>query len=128
MGTLLRYPYEVRDADDYFDEVPNIKVDKEALRLAKHIVATKSRHFHAEKFEDRYEDALKELIAKKRKGEKIEQAKEQAPSNVINLMDALRESVKAEKSSTRRRTAPRRAAHAKRSSAKRSHARTRKAG
>ncbi|MGA7488127.1 MAG: Ku protein, partial [Xanthobacteraceae bacterium] len=72
MGTLLRYPYEVRDEADYFDEIPNLKVDKEALALAKHIVETKTGHFEPDRFEDRYESALKQLIAKKRKGETIE--------------------------------------------------------
>jgi DNA end-binding protein Ku len=67
MGTLLRYPYEVRDAADYFDDIPNIKIDKEMLDLAKHIVETKSGHFEPEKFEDRYEAALREvMIAKQR--------------------------------------------------------------
>ena len=58
MGTLLRYPYEVRDEKDYFADIPNIKIDKEMLDLAKHIVQTKSGHFDPEKFEDHYEKAL----------------------------------------------------------------------
>ncbi len=66
------------------------------LDLATHIVETKRGKFEPDKFEDEYEDALKELLRKKQKGEKIEQPKERAPSNVINLMDALRNSVKAE--------------------------------
>ncbi len=126
MGTLLRYPYEVRDEADYFDEIPNLKVDKEALDLAKHIVETKTGHFEPKRFEDRYESALKELIAKKRKGETIEAPKAERPSNVVSLMDALRRSVEGERPARRRR--PRRAAaHARRPSSKRAHAR-RKAG
>jgi DNA end-binding protein Ku len=66
------------------------------LDLATHIVETKRGKFEPDKFEDEYEDALKELLRKKQKGEKIEASKERAPSNVINLMDALRGSVKAE--------------------------------
>jgi DNA end-binding protein Ku len=128
MGTLLRYPHEVRDESEYFDDIPNIKVDKEALQLARHIVETKAGHFHPDKFEDRYESALKELIAKKQKGQKIEAPKPEKPSNVVSLMDALRRSVDAEGRSSRRR-APRRAAvHPRRSRAKRSHAPSRKAG
>jgi DNA end-binding protein Ku len=50
----------------------------------------KAGHFDPDKFEDRYEDALKELLRKKQHGEKIERPKEQAPTNVVNLMDALR--------------------------------------
>jgi non-homologous end joining protein Ku len=56
-------------------------------------VETKAGHFDLDKFEDRYEDALKELLRKKRHGEKIERPKERAPTNVVNLMDALRKSV-----------------------------------
>jgi transposase-like protein len=55
MGTLLRYPYEVRNEEEYFDNVPNIKIEKEMLDLAKHIVKSKSGHFEPDKFEDRYE-------------------------------------------------------------------------
>lgn len=96
MGTLLRYPYEVRDEKEYFDDIPNLKVGKDMMDLAKHIVETKSGHFEPEGFEDHYEVALKELIDKKSKGIKIEAPRERAPAKVINLMDALRRSVKAE--------------------------------
>src|SRR5215207_8970284 len=92
MGTLLRYPYEVRDEADYFDDMANINVEKEMLDLAKHIVQTKSGHFEPDKFEDRYETALREVINKKAKGEKIEVSRPERPSNVINLMDALKQS------------------------------------
>ncbi|MDE1972242.1 MAG: Ku protein [Hyphomicrobiales bacterium] len=104
MGILLRYPYEVRDAGEYFEDIPNVKISKDMLDLARHIVETKSGHFKPEKFEDHYEDALKELIAKKVKGEKIEVPKERPTGKVINLMDALRRSVQAEGGS---RSAPR---------------------
>jgi DNA end-binding protein Ku len=114
MGTLLRYPYEVRDESDYFDEIPNIKIDKDMLDLAKHIVESKKGHFQPDKFEDRYEEALKELIARKTKGEKIEAPKREKPSNVVSLMDALKRSVEAEssKAPAQKKTArrPRRAA------------------
>jgi non-homologous end joining protein Ku len=82
------------------------------LDLATHIVETKKGKFEPEKFEDRYEDALKALIKKKQKGEKIERPKEQAPSNVVDLMEALRQSVKGEsKTGHRPRTAGRRSTH-----------------
>jgi hypothetical protein len=45
MGTLLRYPYEVRDEADYVDDIPNLKIEKEMRDLAKHIMQTKSGHF-----------------------------------------------------------------------------------
>jgi DNA end-binding protein Ku len=103
MGITLRYPYEVRKEEEYFDDIKEEKVPKDMLELATHIVGTKKGEFEPEKFEDRYEDALKELLKKKQKGEKIERPKEQAPSNVINLMDALRQSVKAERGGSERR-------------------------
>ena len=93
MGTLLRYPYEVRDDADYFDDVPAAHVTKDMLELARHIVKTKTGHFKPKKFEDHYEDALRELLKKKQKGEEITPPKEHAPAKVINLMDALRRSV-----------------------------------
>ena len=96
MAVTLRYPYEVRKPDEYFVGIENEKVPKDMLELATHIVETKRGKFEPDKFEDEYEGALKELLRKKQKGEKIEQPKERAPSNVINLMDALRDSLKAE--------------------------------
>ena len=96
VGMTLRYPYEVRAEDEYFDTIEDEKIPKDMLDLAVHIVGTKAGHFKPVEFKDHYEDALKELLRKKQKGEKIERAKESAPSNVINLMDALRQSVKAD--------------------------------
>jgi DNA end-binding protein Ku len=71
MGTLLRFPYEVRDSAEYFDDIPNVKLTKDMMDLARHIVETKSGHFAPQEFEDHYEHALKALIEKKAKGEKI---------------------------------------------------------
>ncbi|HTV27193.1 MAG TPA: Ku protein, partial [Xanthobacteraceae bacterium] len=96
MGVTLRYPYEVRKPDEYFEGIEDEKIPKDMLELATHIVETKRGKFEPDKFEDEYEDALKELLRKKQKGEKIDAPKEREPSNVINLMDALRNSVKAE--------------------------------
>jgi DNA end-binding protein Ku len=97
MGMLLRYPYEIRNEKEYFDEIPELKLGKDMMDLAKHIVETKSGHFEPEKFEDQYEAVLKELIEKKSKGIRIEAPKERAPARVINLMDALRRSAQAER-------------------------------
>lgn len=125
MGVTLRYPYEVRKEEDYFDDIENERVPKDMLELATHIVETKKGKFQPEKFEDRYEDALKDLIRKKQKGMKIEPPKESAPSNVVNLMDALRQSVRAERGSGRRKRARARRRTVKK--AGRPHARARKA-
>ena len=128
MGITLRYPYEVRQEEEYFDEIKDEKVPKDMLDLATHIVETKKGKFEPDKFEDRYEDALKELLKKKQKGEKIERPKERAPSNVINLMDALRQSVQAERGGSERRKPARNAgAHRAPKKAGRSSARHKKA-
>ena len=95
LGITLRYPYEVRQEEDYFDTIEDEKIPKDMLDLAVHIVETKAGHFKPQQFKDEYEDALKNLLRRKQKGEKIERPKEHAPSNVVNLMDALRQSVKA---------------------------------
>jgi DNA end-binding protein Ku len=94
MGTLLRYPYEVRDEKEYFDDIQNVKITKDMLDLARHIVEQKSAPFEPEKFEDRYESALVDLIDRKRNG-KLTGAKPAPKStgNVINLMDALKKSL-----------------------------------
>jgi DNA end-binding protein Ku len=97
LGITLRYPYEVRKQSEYFDDIPDEKIPKDMLELASHIVKSKAGHFHPEKFEDQYEDALKELLQKKQAGEKIEAPKERAPAKVVSLMDALRRSVDAER-------------------------------
>jgi DNA end-binding protein Ku len=96
VGVTLRYPYEVRQPDEYFDTIDDEKVPKDMLDLAIHIVDTKRGKFEPEKFEDHHENALKELLRKKQKGEKIERPREPASTNVVNLMEALRQSVKAE--------------------------------
>jgi len=96
MGTLLRFPYEVRNASEYFDEIPSVKLTKDMMELARHIVETKKGHFKPQAFQDHYEHALKELIEKKAKGEKIEAPKAEPTGKVINLMDALRRSVQAD--------------------------------
>jgi len=104
MGTLLRYPYEVRNENEYFDDIHDVKLTKDMMDLAKHIVETKTGHFEPEKFKDHYETALKELVEKKMKGIKIEAPRERdEPTKVINLMDALRRSVRSEQQQTGRK-------------------------
>jgi DNA end-binding protein Ku len=121
-GTLLRYRNEVRDADDYFDDIPDVKISKDMLDLAKHILTTKKTKFDPSKFEDRYETALKKLIKAKEAGKEPPAAPEPQPSNVVNLMDALRRSVNAERRSdapsrarrtkgARKRASPKQGAH-----------------
>ena len=129
MGVTLRYPYEVRKEEEYFDDIPDEKVPKDMLDLAKHIVDTKKAKFEPERFEDQYEDALKELLKKKQSGQKIEASREREPSKVINLMDALRRSVETERGGgDRRKPAPRAGDHRAPKKAGRSRGRAKKAG
>jgi DNA end-binding protein Ku len=97
MGTLLRYPYEVRDEKEYFDDVQDVKITKDMLDLAKHIVEQKSADFDPAEFDDRYETALIELINQKRNGLPVAKAAPKSTGNVINLMDALKRSLDNEK-------------------------------
>jgi DNA end-binding protein Ku len=93
MGTLLRYPYEVRDEKEYFDEIQDVKLTKDMLDLAKHIVTSKAGEFEPEKFEDHYEKALTDLINAKRSGKTIGAKPRPKGENVVDLMDALRKSI-----------------------------------
>ncbi|MDE5465966.1 Ku protein [Bradyrhizobium sp. CSS354] len=93
VGTLLRYPYEVRSEQEYFDEIHDVKVTKDMLDLARHIVSQKAGKFEPEKFEDHYESALIELINQKRAGKAITPKEKPVATNVVNLMEALRRSV-----------------------------------
>ena len=98
MGTLLRYPYEVRSETEYFDDIQDVKITKDMLDLARHIVEQKSASFEPEQFEDRYEQALIDLINQKRNGlSTTAKAAPKTTGNVINLMDALKRSLASEK-------------------------------
>jgi DNA end-binding protein Ku len=98
MGTLLRYPYEVRSEKEYFDDIQDVKITKDMLDLAKHIVEQKSASFEPEQFEDRYEQALIDLINQKRNGMgTTAKAAPKSGGNVINLMDALKRSLAGQK-------------------------------
>src|SRR4051794_25524872 len=88
VGTLLRYPYEVRNEQEYFYEIQDVKVTKDMLDLAKHIVNQKSGPFEPEKFEDQYETALIDLINRKRAGKPITPKERPAVGNVVDLMEA----------------------------------------
>src|ERR1700732_1416275 len=93
MGTLLRYPYEVRSEKEYFDDIQDVKVTKDMLDLARHIVNQKAGRFEPAKFEDQYEAALVELINSKRAGKPVAAKARPRGENVVDLMDALRQSI-----------------------------------
>ena len=132
LGTTLRYPYEVRDADDYFDDIKSPKVTKDMIELAGHILDSKAAHFDPSKFKDEYEAALKALVRRKAAGKPIKAAeREEKQSNVVSLMDALKQSLKDRKGGTlRQASSPRRPTSHRRAAKKahRSSARRRKAG
>jgi DNA end-binding protein Ku len=130
VGTTLLYPYEVRKEQSLFDTIPDQKLDREMIGMAHQLMKSKQGHFEPDKFEDRYENALRDLIAKKQKGVTIRSAAPAAAaSNVVDLMSALRASLNNNKegASTDRRKTDQRASA--RTPAKPSHssARTRKA-
>jgi DNA end-binding protein Ku len=105
MGTLLRYPYEVRDEKEYFDEIQDVKVTKDMLDLAKHIVNQKAVGFDPE-FEDHYEEALTELINAKHNGKTIAAKPRPRGENVVDLMDALKKSIAGESAAPEGQEAP----------------------
>src|SRR3979490_3117832 len=96
MGTLLRYPYEVPSEHETFDDIQDVKVTKDMLDLAKHIVNQRASTFEPDKFEDHYEDALTELINAKRQGIAIASKPRPRGENVVDLMDALKKSLASE--------------------------------
>jgi DNA end-binding protein Ku len=121
MGTLIRYPYEVRDENEYFDGIKEVKVTKDMLDLAKHIVNQKKADFEPEKFEDHYEEALSELIKAKRQGKAIAHKPRPRGENVVDLMDALKKSLESSEGTRERK-------HHVVDRKRRTHKRTAKAG
>ena len=94
MGTTLRYPYELRDSAEYFDDLPSVKVAPDMLKLAQHILETKEADFDPSQFVDHYEEAVVEMLKKKQAGVATPKGKaSEPPRNVINLMDALKKSI-----------------------------------
>jgi len=98
-GITLRFAHDVRNESEYFNEIPEMKLPPEMMKLAQHIIRTKSADFDPAMLEDHYRSALVRILRKK-------QAKRPAKSppvkpsreNVVSLMDALRRSVAAERS------------------------------
>jgi DNA end-binding protein Ku len=115
---MLRYADELKEADQFFDEVPTGKPDKEMVDLAVELIERKAGKFTPEQFEDHYATALRELVQKKMKGQKIKAPHEEAApggAKVIDLMAALRKSIgegsgkaKPARATSRRTPAPRR--------------------
>jgi DNA end-binding protein Ku len=101
LGTTLRYAYEVRSADEYFEDIRNVKVAPDMLDLAKHILETKAGDFEPQEFSDRYEEAVVDLLKRKQAGMPVPREKPaESPTNVISLMDALKKSLAGASSKT----------------------------
>ena len=101
MATTLRYPYEIRNAEEYFDDIPNVALEPDMLKLAEQILHSKTTDFDPTQFVDRYEEAVIEMLKKKESGIPVsrEQATSELPT-VVNVMDALRRSVALEKAAS----------------------------
>jgi DNA end-binding protein Ku len=94
MGTTLHYAYEIRSEESVFEDVPDLKLPDQMVGLAEDIIDKMSGEFQPDKFEDRYENAMIELIRSKQAGLPAPAEKRAArPANVVNLMDALRRSI-----------------------------------
>jgi DNA end-binding protein Ku len=106
VGTTLHSAAEVRDESGIFEDIPQVKYPKEMRDLAVHIIEGKTAHFDPKLFEDRYENALIDLVRSKQDGHAAKTVSAPKPSNVVNLMDALRQSLAAEKGASGGKTAP----------------------
>src|SRR5438105_1807547 len=93
LGTTLRYPYEVRNARDYFSDLPDVTLAPDLLTLARHILDSKAAAFDPATFRDRYEEALLARLKAKQAGMVVQATPVAAPERVINLMEALRRSI-----------------------------------
>lgn len=114
----LRPHDEVRDAGDFFDDIPASKADQDMVAIAEKIIAQKEGDFDPSTFVDRYDEALKDLIKAKQKGGKaVVEAPEPDDTNVVDLMAALRASLKGSASGGRAAAKPVKAA-AKKAQAK----------
>jgi DNA end-binding protein Ku len=92
VASTLHYDYEIRSAKKAFEDIPKIKIEKEMIDLAKHIIETKKGKYDPRKFEDRYEAAVAKLVKAKLAGKPLKMEKASEPAKVIDLMDALRQS------------------------------------
>jgi DNA end-binding protein Ku len=117
-ASMLNYDYEVRSAKQAFSEIPAKEITGEMLDLAVHIIKTKQGAFDPRKFEDRYEDALAELVKLKLEGKAIPKRAPPKSEPTVNLMQALRDSAAGRKPSNgkaaaKKKTGRRAAAKAK---------------
>jgi DNA end-binding protein Ku len=97
----LRYRYEIRDAKEYFDDIPDVRVEPDMLKLAQHILQSKATDFHPLQFVDSYEEAVVAMLKKKQAGLPVSRERAMPrPQNAVNLMEALRLSIAQERKAT----------------------------
>jgi DNA end-binding protein Ku len=101
IATTLNFDYEVRSAKAFFENIPVLKIKGEMLELARYIIETKRGKFDPSQFEDRYENALAELVKAKLEGKTPKTPKRPQPPKVVDLMAALRESASRASSESR---------------------------
>ena len=113
LATTLRYPYEVRQDAEYFDTIGDVKVQAGMLDIAQEIISRMSGHFEPASFTDRYEEAVTAMLKAKQEGQTFTVPETPEPTNVVDIMDALKKSLQmAEAGKLRRPTAPSRKAAA----------------
>ncbi|WP_407114450.1 Ku protein [Bradyrhizobium sp. LMG 9283] len=98
LGVTLRFAQDLRNEADYFSEIPEMKLPSEMMKLAQHIIRTRLADFDPAMLEDHYRRALVHILRRKQAKRPV-QPPPSKPSreNVVNLMDALRRSVAAER-------------------------------
>jgi DNA end-binding protein Ku len=109
LATTLRYPYEVRQDAEYFSHIPDSKLPAEMLDIAQEIIARKASHFEPDKFTDRYEETVVEMLRAKQAGQTFATPQVSEPGNVVDIMEALKRSLRAsggESGAARRPPAP----------------------
>jgi DNA end-binding protein Ku len=106
LATTLRYATQVRNAGAIFEDIADTELQNDMLDLAAHIIEPKTGTLDVSRYEDRYENALIDLVEAKQGGREVQPVETPQPSNVINLMDALRRSVASEKASTAKSRTP----------------------
>jgi DNA end-binding protein Ku len=116
---VLRHANEIRAADKLFDDIPEVKIDKEALDLTKELIKRKAGKFEPGQFKDEYTEAVRELIQAKLEDRAPEIVTEEpGGAKVINIMDALKKSVQQGKAGGRAKTSAKKSASSPRAAKK----------
>jgi DNA end-binding protein Ku len=103
LATTLRYPYEVRQDAEYFNGIPDLKLAPQMIDIAQELIARSAGHFEPDTFTDRYEEALVGMLRAKQAGQTFTVVEQAEPSNVVDIMDALKRSLDAVSSDANRR-------------------------